>query len=550
MKHINLLLTSAALTLLAASCAQDDVMPPTSGDGNLNLTVQLPGGMGTRAFADGKSATQLSVVVYDSENNTYIQDEKAVFAPDQLTTTVSLNLAAGRTYNIAFFAHNGVDGVYTLDTNACTVTVDYSKMTTYNSVDYDCFYTLETIDVKDAINKTVRLNRPVAQINWGTNDLSEGSITTDMAYGDGAANLWTKVSVKDVDNVLNLISGETSKATGFDGSFEFGAEKRPNGENYPVDKYEYLSMQYLLVPNTSSSVIDLKLTSYNTEEATKNMSTVTVAAAPVQANYRTNIYGALLTRPADFTVEKLPGFAGDDFNMSADPSEPVTDENGVYLIKNQSELAWLANQVNDGANMEGKTFSLQNDIYMVGEWTPIGGYNGSFDLRFSGVFHGNGHTIHNMVTKSNSRTGFFGFLNGKVDNLHFDNAKVTSNHWAGVVAGYSDNETGSCVISNCTVKNSTVILSTEIVKGERDNGDKGGLIIGYMCANDQVIGCEVTNCTLQGYRDLGGIIGYSNGAKITNNKVNGLKIFVDNSYNYKNYTSLGTGGNDANNVIG
>lgn len=107
--------------------------------------------------------------------------------------------------------------------------------------------------------------------------------------------------------------------------------------------------------------------------------------------------------------------------------------------------------------LSGKTFSLQNDIYMVGKWTPIGG--GS----------------------------------------NFDNASVTGNHWAGVVAGYSDNETGSTYIKNCKVTNSSV----KLVPGN-ENGDKGGLIIGYMAARDQVENCVVTNCTLQGYRDLGG----------------------------------------------
>lgn len=182
-----------------------------------------------------------------------------------------------------------------------------------------------------------------------------------------------------------------------------------------------------------------------------------------------------------------------------------------------------------------------NDIYLTTPWTPIGlGY----DHWFGGTFDGQNYTIYNMNVSMNTPytnplwggAGFFGWFMGTVKNLNFDGASVTTNHWGAVIAGYSNNGgQNPSVIYNCHIKNSSVTLTyDELSNGEWDNADKGGMIAGYMLFG-LITDCSVTNCNVTGYREIGGIAGYSQSNIITNNTVNGLTININNSHNYKNY---------------
>ena len=313
------------------SCSNEEVVAPaTGGDGNVNFTVSLPGsGFATRAFADGMSAEHLQMAVYDADNGDLVMTpEEVTFEKNALSTQVSLNLAAGRNYKIAFFAnpHAGSDAdkVYTFSAENKTISVNYDKMKNdYNSKDYDCFYALyETGVVSAPINDNVTLTRPVAQINWGTSDLEEGVVVDDNAYGASAANLVTKVTAKAY-STFDLLTGDVSDEVDVEMPYlarpaEYDATSA-SGEKFPVEHptYKYLSMHYLLVPK-DNSVVDLTLYAHNTPnpaEGTQAMSTVTVTNAPVQANYRTNIYGALLTNPAEFTVTKDKDFTEPDNNI-------------------------------------------------------------------------------------------------------------------------------------------------------------------------------------------------------------------------------------------
>ena len=330
MKQI-LALSAAAMLLGVVSCSQEDIAGP-QGDGNVTFTVTIPEKMGTRSFADGLTANDLQMAVYDAETGSLVMtpaDQKfSEAASGSLTTTVSLNLASGRSYKIAFFAQNKEGGAYTFNTDSKTITVNYGAMaTTYNTDAFDCFYTLyETGEITGAINHVVTLKRPVAQVNWGTSDLAEPVVVDPNAYGADAANLVSEVSTKAY-TTFDMFSGDV---TGESEEVTLPYLARPaDEENFPVqsDKYAYVSMQYLLVP-AASSVIDITLKTANSTTAVKPLSTVAVTNVPVQANYRTNIYGALLTNPNYFTVTK-----DENLNHSYDfPVVPVEVKSNEELV--------------------------------------------------------------------------------------------------------------------------------------------------------------------------------------------------------------------------
>ena len=335
MKQI-LALSAAAMLLGVVSCSQEDIAGP-QGDGNVTFTVTIPEKMGTRSFADGLTANDLQMAVYDAETGSLVMtpaDQKfSEAASGSLTTTVSLNLASGRSYKIAFFAQNKEGGAYTFNTDSKTITVNYGAMaTTYNTDAFDCFYTLyETGEITGAINHVVTLKRPVAQVNWGTSDLAEPVGVDPNAYGADAANLVSEVSTKAY-TTFDMFSGDV---TGESEEVTLPYLARPaDEENFPVqsDKYAYVSMQYLLVP-AASSVIDITLKTANSTTAVKPLSTVAVTNVPVQANYRTNIYGALLTNPNYFTVTKDENW-NDSYDFPVVPVEVKSNEELVAALQN------------------------------------------------------------------------------------------------------------------------------------------------------------------------------------------------------------------------
>ena len=103
----------------------------------------------------------------------------------------------------------------------------------------------------------------------------------------------------------------------------------------------------------------------------------------------------------------------------------------IIGISTAQELEWLADAVNRGNSMRGKTIVLTNNIDMSGitDWTPIGDY-----YMFQGTFDGQGHTISNltMTTLNPSSTsgqevmGLFGIVaNATIKNVNLNNFTIS-----------------------------------------------------------------------------------------------------------------------------
>ncbi|MFR5683857.1 MAG: hypothetical protein ACLUD1_07390, partial [Clostridia bacterium] len=106
-----------------------------------------------------------------------------------------------------------------------------------------------------------------------------------------------------------------------------------------------------------------------------------------------------------------------------------------YLITSGADLAYLANQVNNGNYFEGQKFQLTNDIDLDSSiWTPIGSYSNSF----RGIFDGAGHKISNGIVQTDTSLptntvksyGIFGSIGGgnsscEIKNIEFNNIQVS-----------------------------------------------------------------------------------------------------------------------------
>ena len=304
----------ALSALMLASCANEDLNGPAQ-DGPVVFSVQLPGEF-TRAISDGSTATQLSYAVYlKGEDNVLFTSENTgdpqAAAFSGLKTSLSLNLAKGKEYDIIFWADKPGNSFYDFKPAAKSVEIKYDGIVS-NDEDRDAFFQKETFKVTGAETRTVTLRRPFAQLNFATSDL-------EAANKAGLNFSKTQVTVSNVYNTLNLLTGVASNTATGDNAVTFAWNGLVNNDvvNGTTDtskKYNWLSMNYLLtgaVPGTDIQTADSETVNCTFKVQDSNASkinTIEISNVPVQRNYRTNIYGALLTSTVDFNIEIEPTY--------------------------------------------------------------------------------------------------------------------------------------------------------------------------------------------------------------------------------------------------
>lgn len=203
-------------------------------------------------------------------------------------------------------------------------------------------------------------------------------------------------------------------------------------------------------------------------------------------------------------------------------SEPPLSDDGVYLISDGAQLAWLAEKVNDTAN-SGQSYNakLTNDIDL-GEkvWTPIGT---SATIAYSGIFDGNGYAVKNL-NASGANSGLFGCISGTVKNLSVYGSVSGTNHAGGITGRINNGIIESCANHaevNATGKSGCIGGIAGIVQGNssiqscfNDANISGKITVGGIAGkSDSSASLSITNCyntaviTCSGSND-GGIVGY------------------------------------------
>ena len=292
--------TIAAAALLVTSCNDEmDNGLKTGDEGTVTFTAQLPSEMGTRAFADGLTAKHLQYAVYEAGQSTPLKvfgDETTVVGEAEMVNlkkSVTLKLTSGKSYDVIFWADATTDSPYTFNPASQEVSVDYSKVNN-NSDNCDAFFKKETITVSGNQSVDVKLTRPFAQVNIGTDDF-------DAAKASGLEVTQTEVVAKAFAT-LNLATGEVADEA--DRTFTMKAIPTASDGEFPVaGGYKYLSMDYLLV-GADKATVDVAFNYGGPQNRT-------FTNVPVQRNYRTNIYGSLLTNTTDFNVVIEPAFSGE-----------------------------------------------------------------------------------------------------------------------------------------------------------------------------------------------------------------------------------------------
>ena len=522
--------------MLATGCSSSDDTVVTQGNNNLaavSFSVQADAVVGTRAISDGKGADELIYRVFDKDGKPVgTLDKKTEKGLTDLLTghKVTLYLAKGQTYKVAFWAQDADCHAYTVDDNM-SVAVNYAGVN--NDETRDAFFKTVDVTVTGDMNVDVTLKRPFAQINVGCTDDD-----WNAAQASGINVQTSSVTVKDAATKLNVIDGTVSGSK----DVTYTAAAIPN-ETLKVDAdgdgtkedYKYLSMCYILPNETTTGAAKTTAgTTFTFHPQAGNDITLSegLQAIPVQRNYRTNIVGKILSGEVSLNVKVDPIYNDPDYIFN-EPGwdgktlkQPSLSTDGTtYEVNTPEELAWV---FNNGNNFT-KSVSINKDLNM--------GNNALYRVWIDAdnlVLNGNNHTISNFkLTATGSGNSYsYGLFRGDalehgitVKDITFDNVTIDNNDMTAGFAGvlFGDIQNGRTVtLSNVHVTNSHI-------KGVRSIGS----LVGFVSKNStlKVDGCSAEGNTLSNYslKDksgyVAGLVGRSEGTvKVTNSSVKNTTI--------------------------
>uniref|UniRef100_UPI004056DECC DUF6562 domain-containing protein n=1 Tax=Alistipes sp. TaxID=1872444 RepID=UPI004056DECC len=496
-----------------------------------------------------------------------IKDRMVIIKDSYETVKFELRLVPNRDYHFVIFADFVEEGLWQ-DTNL-NEGVDYQKdlgkhhiigatladiTITEDGINDECtdaYFATKDIRVSNAAPQEIVLKRPYGKLRVIATDLAELNLNVEpksvkVAYTakhPAAFNALTGEIEETVETEFEYVYDYESiyneGVTKEDLATHFYTAGYDNYDNYGmindngVKRHTHMTLftDYILAKDDQTAY-HFEMEVYDAKgELIK--ATEFATDIPVQRNYLTTVIGNVLTTATDIEVRIDDNFAGYNyFNLWDGKSATMPEydaETKTYLIREASELAWFAAQVNDttrAANtFKGYTVKLVQDIHLNGErWNPIGATG-----LFEGTFDGNGHTIQDLFVYETGKAsaGLFATSRGLIKNLRVVNAEIYGQYKAAVIVG-----DGLCSrVEGCEV-NHAVVLSTPYNKNEANNV---GAIVGYLSGEPTayVKDCIVKNAEITAYRKVGGVVGAANeAAEVTGNEVYSTVITADMTAEY------------------
>lgn len=377
---------AAALTMLALGCNKEQVAVDGTPDGEevaVTFAAELPGTI-TKAIGDGLTAKNLSVAVYDDASNaagTHIValDKTAVF--DALHTTVEYSLVKGKTYHFIFWAQ--AEGApYTFNPETKKVAINYTGAA--NDEKRDAFYAVKTLKVTGPATEPVQLHRPFAQVNFGTSD----SAAATVAGVTPTASLFTAT---DAASSFDVFAGEGTDPV----RISFTEATLPAERLTLKDgtSYTYLAMNYFIPAGKLNETHVSNLSA--TFKGASDDVVISVPSAKVQANYRTNIVGNLLTDQVVFNVEIVPAFE-DETTIDIENITTAADLRTALANGHSAKLAadiTIDETISVPAgkdvilDLNGHEINNTEDLWneTTGDWSLVSVRGGSLTIKGDGI---------------------------------------------------------------------------------------------------------------------------------------------------------------------
>lgn len=301
------------------------------------------------------------------------------------------------------------------------------------------------------------------------------------------------------------VRADQSTQDGYENSDFIAAEEQAVSYANPMLRFTHRTARVTVaLTNRPEESMNVRLTGLSTENENpaviapynKGGDTWSALVAPQSVAAGTAFITCTFTSGKSFVyrMQKAAEWkAGEEYTYTVslaaaeDPGYTI-ESDGSYTVNNEKGLKNIASLVNGGET--DINITLDTDLTLTGEWTPIGTY----DNPYTGTFNGKDKTITELkITGSNDYAGLFGCIGsgGTVKDVTLTKASVTGRVYVGGVAGQNDG-----TVENCSVDGTVT-----------GTGDTGG-IVGLNCGT--ISGCKAEGTVTGDESNVGGIAG--NGA--------------------------------------
>ena len=457
-----LALLAATALLLLTSCQRDELQGGSiSGEEvtvGISAVMPLDGGAVVKSDAEpgkGDEVNRCIMQVYladDTElsNATEVGELKTVEVTDGKASFGSLQLVAGHTYRLVFWADcaaTGADGAlkdqYYSTEEFPAVTFKEKEGVTYagNDDSRDAFFASYQLKVDGPSNHTVKLHRPFGQLNIIATDyeIVEDNFSTLLPTA-------VKIEFANIPSGINLFTGDLTEAV--QQTLTSGPVAIANVTPAATDGSRQLSFDYIFAPQGDDQQLVLnEFTMHFQRDGQETISAYTFQNIPVQRNYQTNVSGNLLTDRTGIDVEVVPDFNEPDMDKDAELMKLLAAiENGEeYTLQDDIEITEPL--VIDG---ESKTVTVKLNGFdiinttSVPDTDPRYGNTTVFQVSGSSVLNiegeGNVHAISSELNQDGYRMAVYALGNAKVNIYggNFFNDQNFNNHVAQLDLIYAD----------------------------------------------------------------------------------------------------------------
>ncbi len=264
------------------------------------------------------------------------------------------------------------------------------------------------------------------------------------------------------------------------------------GDNNLVATYNAANQtSYTMLPATAYSFEPQSVTLdvYN-KTTTASVLTLTAPDVEVETSY---IFPLVISnvKGAEFTVDPKADKYYFVLNVKPEDKTGAGTKENPYRLRTTEDLLAIESKMVEG---NVTYFRMENDIDMkdVEKWAPIN-LDEPYALQI--YFDGNGKTIKNFTCKEVEQAGFFGVLNGTVENVTFDNAFIEPTgrkKASGILAAYlAKGNDIKATVKKVTIKNSTHSTTVDT------SHERGGIVAGE--SSDALVEqVYIENCNITG----------------------------------------------------
>ncbi|WP_302366270.1 fimbrillin family protein [uncultured Alistipes sp.] len=387
-----------------------------------------------------------------------------------------------------------------------------------------------------------------------TTDRTSATLTsTDPHYwtnhDDITVTAWWPYTEGETTPPAVVVRADQSSPTDFEGSDFISAENQPVSYGNPTLRFTHRTARVtVILTDYTEGMASVKLTGLSTENGNpaqiipydKGNDTYTALVAPQSVATGTAFITCAFTNGKVFVYKMQSDThwqAGEEYTYTVslaaaeDPGYTIEGD-GSYTVTTADGLKNVAKLVNE----EGKTdinITLDTDLTLTGEWTPIG----TESQPYTGTFNGKDKTITGLTVnqEGTNYVGLIGYLGsgGKVQNVVLEGVQITSDNSSGYAGGVAGDSWGT--IENCSVSGSvsgTTFAGGVVgsqwggsITGCNSSATVKGVIFAGGIAGETNSGASLTGCYATGdvtvendgtnNSHAGGVVGYNGGGTLT-----------------------------------